>query len=164
MEGAMVVLSHGGLLPQYSAVTEDPGPSPRKRGVKQGAMMVLLGAVMVPVLGAFASFAPGRISDAFAFFAVVSAILCFVGGPLRMLYAGIFEEGAAHRPFIPQGAYAPPGPAQLNAAARVSALPPATINPAGGWRQRPQTAEIVQPPSVTDSTTRLLDKSKSKGE
>lgn len=155
MEGAMVVLSHGGMLPQYP-VTEDPEPSPRKRGVKQGALLFLLGAVLVPVLAAFASFVPGRIGLAFEFFAVVASILCFVGGPLRMLFAGIFEEGAAHRPFIPQSAYVPP---PIPPPVRVSALPPASANPAGAWRQRPQTAEMVQPPSVTDSTTRLLDKS-----
>ena len=73
-----------------------------------------------------------------------------------MLFAALFEEGAPTRQFIAPSSYAPPA---MPPAARVSALPPASVNPAGQWRPRPQTAEIMQPSSVTDHTTRLLDKS-----
>ncbi|HEY0349899.1 MAG TPA: hypothetical protein VGC60_17270, partial [Pyrinomonadaceae bacterium] len=93
----------------------------------------------------------------FAFFAAVSAVICFVGGPLRMLFASIFEEGAPPTHFTPQLYYKVP--AQAIPPARVSALPPApAVNPASQWRQRPQTAEINPPGSVTDSTTQLLDR------
>jgi hypothetical protein len=51
-----------------------------------------------------------------------------------------------------------PGPTHLESAAPHAALPPASANKAGNWRPRPQTAEIYQPPSVTENTTRLLDK------
>lgn len=71
--------------------------SPRRKGVKQGALLMLIGAVLVPLLGVFSSFAPSRIGVAFEFFAAAAAILCFVGGPLRMLFAALFEEGAAPR-------------------------------------------------------------------
>ena len=83
------------------------------------------------------------------------AILCFVGGPLRMLYAAIFEEGTHLRQFVAPTSYAPPA---IPPPARLSALPPASASPASSWKQRPQTAEIFQPPSVTDHTTRLLEK------
>jgi len=36
-------------------------------------------------------------------------------------------------------------------------LPPPPAQSALGWR-RPNTAELVNPPSVTENTTRLLDK------
>jgi hypothetical protein len=94
----------------------------------------------------------------FEFFLVLSAILCFAGGPLRMLFAALFEEGAPTRQFVVPSSYAPP-PIPPPPAAHVSALPPASVNSASQWRPRPQTAEILQPPSVTDHTTRLLDKS-----
>jgi hypothetical protein len=158
MEGAMHLLAHGGSLPQYPVAATDPKePSPRKKGVKQGALLMLVGAILVPILGVMAGFSPGRLENVFGFFCALAAIICFLGGPLRMLFAGIFEEGAPqHRQFMMPTSYVPPviGPPQ----ARVSALPPATMNPAASWRQRPQTAEIMQPPSVTDHTTRLLDK------
>jgi hypothetical protein len=157
MEGTMHLLANGGLIPQYTANEDQKVSSPRRRGVKQGAMMFLLALVLVPALGVFSSFAPGRIGTAFEFFTALTAILGFLGGALRMLFAGIFEEGAPPKSqFMMPNPYAPPVIAVPQA--RVS-LPPAAVNPgAASWRQRPHTAEILQPPSVTDNTTRLLDK------
>ncbi len=153
----MVLLAHNGMLPRYEAAGAETKSSARRRGVKQGALLMLIGAVLVPLLGIFSSFAPQRISVAFEFFAAASAILCFVGGPLRMLFAALFEEGASPRQFVMPTSYAPP--AIPPAPVRLAALPQAAATPPAGWRARPQTAEIVQPPSVvTDHTTRLLEK------
>jgi len=155
MEGTMHVLAHGGQLPQYQ-----PPPagektiSPRRKGVKQGVMLMLIGVLLVPIFGVFSGYAPGRMSNFFEFWAALTAIICFVGGPLRMLFAAIFEEGAPKYQFPAVPTYHP----SSIPPARPSALPAPPVNPASQWRQRPQTAEIMQPPSVTDSTTRLLDK------
>jgi len=151
----MHLLANGGLLPQYQPTVEPKGPSPRRKGVKQGASLMLIGAVLVPILGVMANFAPGRLENVFVFFCALSALICFLGGPLRMLYAGIFEEGAPPPRYMTPISYSP----QMLASpqARV-ALPPPAVNPAASWRQQPHTAEILQPPSVTDNTTRLLDK------
>lgn len=151
MEGTMQLLAHGGMLPVY----EPPGErtiSPRRRGVKQGAFLMLLGALIVPVFGVLSAFAPGRLENVFEFFAALSAVLCFVGGPLRMLFAAVFEEGAPATHYTQQTNYKVPP-------ARPTALPPApAANPASQWRQRPDTGEIQPRPSVTDSTTQLLDR------
>ena len=164
MEGVMHLLAHGGMLPQYQPQGEKT-ISPRRKGVKQGASLMLIGAILVPILGVMSGFAPGRLENVFAFFAALSAIICFLGGALRMLFAAIFEEAAAPSRFVPMSGYAPPtisvpplGPA------RVTALPPQSVNTAGSWAVRPHTAEIVQPPSVTDSTTRLLGKPEPEGD
>jgi hypothetical protein len=76
-----------------------------------------------------------------------------------MLYAALFEEGAPRLGIAPpHNAYAPRTlPASQPAPGRVNVLPPANVNPAGGWR-RPNTSELVGRPSVTENTTRLLDK------
>ena len=154
MEGVMHLLAHGGMLPVYQGEPGEKQISARRRGVKQGAMLMLLGALIVPIFGVMSAFAPGRLENVFAFFAAMSAIICFVGGPLRMLFAAIFEQGAPQPYQFPtQTSFAPPPLPQ----ARVSALPPQPVNDTAPWR-RPQTAEIVAPPSVTDSTTKLLDK------
>ena len=159
MEGVMHLLAHGGMLPQYQTPESPKIISARRKGVKQGASLMLIGAILVPIFGVMAGFAPGRLDNVFAFFAALSAVICFVGGPLRMLYAAIFEEAAPTSRFVPMPGYAPPtisvppvGPA------RITALPPQSVNTAGPWSARPHTAEILQPPSVTDSTTRLLEK------
>jgi len=152
----MVLLAHGGMLPRYEPTDEEKKNSPRRKGVKQGVLLMLIGAVLVPLLAVFTSFAPGRLSVMFEFFMISAAILCFAGGPLRMLYAALFEEGAASREFVVPSSYAPPAiPASPP---RLSALPPSAANPTIAWKPQPHTAEIIQPSSVTDHTTRLLEK------
>ena len=154
MEGVMHLLAHGGMLPVYQSEPGEKQISARRRGVKQGAMLMLLGALIVPIFGVMSAFAPGRLENVFAFFAAMSALICFVGGPLRMLFAAIFEQGAPQPYQFPtQNSFAPPPLPQ----ARVAALPPPPVNDTAPWR-RSQTGEIVAPPSVTDSTTKLLDR------
>ncbi|MFZ0751085.1 MAG: hypothetical protein WAM70_17105, partial [Pyrinomonadaceae bacterium] len=77
----------------------------------------------------------------------------------RMLFAGIFEEGAKPKSYMPAVSYIPPAmppPPQ----ARVSALPPPSVS-TQPWRARPDTAEIMPPTSVPDHTTKLLEKTES---
>jgi hypothetical protein len=160
MDGVMHLLAHNGLLPSYPASAGEKAGSARRKGVKQGATLMLIGAILVPIFGVMAGFAPGRLENVFAFFAALSAIICFVGGPLRMLFAALFEEGAKPQ-YVPGSSYTPP---VLPQPARVSALPPPAVN-TQPWRSRSQTAEIMQPPtSVTDHTTKLLEKSESEKE
>lgn len=150
----MHLLGHNGMLPHYPSEPADTTISPRRKGVKQGVILMLLGVLFVPIFGVMAGFAPGRIADIFAFFAAITAVVCFVGGPLRMLFAGIFEEGAKPKSYMPAVSYIPPAmppPPQ----ARVSALPPPAVG-TQPWRARPDTAEIVPPTSVPDHTTKLL--------
>ena len=92
MDGVIQLLATGGIVPAYRTSDEPVPISPRRKGVKQGATLLLLGVVLVPILGMFASFAQG--STFLEILAGLAAIICFIGGPLRMLYAGLFEEGA----------------------------------------------------------------------
>lgn len=159
MEGVMHLLGHGGMLPHYPTDPGDTTISPRRKGVKQGVILMLLGVLFVPIFGVMAGFSPGRVSDIFGFFAAITAIICFIGGPLRMLFAGIFEEAAKPKSYMPAVSYLPPAmppPPQ----ARVSALPPPSVS-TQPWRARPDTAEIMPPTSVPDHTTKLLEKTES---
>src|SRR2546422_5304487 len=74
LEGAMVLLAHGGMLPRYEPTDQEKKNSPRRKGVKQGVLLMLIGAVIVPLLGVFAGFAPPRIDVAFQFFTALAAI------------------------------------------------------------------------------------------
>src|SRR6266576_4101768 len=138
MEGTMQLLAHGGMLPVYQQPTGEKTISPRRRGVKQGALLMLLGVLIVPILGVFSSFASGRLSNMFEFFTAISALIFFLGGPLRMLFAAIFEEGAPPTHFTPQMSYKVPA---AMPPAHVSALPPPAVNPASQWR-RADTGEL----------------------
>jgi hypothetical protein len=155
LDGVIQLLSSGGMLPTYRSPDEPQPISPRRKGVKQGGILLLSGAVIVPILGVLASFSNAMFLEILVAFA---AIICFLGGPLRMLYAAVFEEGAPN-PFTAPRPYmsAQTRPPQFTPPMPQSALPPPPGQPIG-WRSRPITAELANPPSVTENTTRLLDK------
>lgn len=153
LDGVIQLLGTGGMIPVYRS-SDEPAPiSPRRKGVKQGGVLLLSGAVIVPLLGVMASFGHSAFMEVLTAFA---AIICFIGGPLRMLYAAVFEEGAPSpvRHFVP-----PPAPKpQFGPPAPQHALPVPPPRVQTSWRARPNTAELVTPPSVTENTTRLLEK------
>lgn len=155
LDGVIQLLGTGGVIPAYRTSDEPVKISPRKRGVKQGGLLLLSGILLVPILGLFASFSSSSFPQMLA---GLAAIICFIGGPLRMLYAAIFEEGAPS----PMRPYGPPMPMhvpqQFGTHAQTPALPPPPAHSPSSWRRRPNTAELVNPPSVTENTTRLLDK------
>jgi hypothetical protein len=156
LDGVIQLLSSGGILPAYQPSGEPPKVSARRKGVKQGGLLLLSGAVLVPLFGVMASYSNSAFLEILTAFA---AIICFVGGPLRMLYAAVFEEGAPNpypqaRPYMS----APAHPPQFNPhAQQQGALPPKHVQPPS-WRSRPITAELAAPPSVTENTTRLLER------
>lgn len=163
LDGVIQLLGNGGMLPVYRASDEAVPISPRRKGVKQGGVLLLSGAVIVPILGILASFGNSAFLEILL---GLAAVICFVGGPLRMLYAAVFEEPAPKA--IP--AYGPPahmqahmpshmyGPQQFGPPAQNHALPPPAVRSPSSWRSRPTTAELTNPPSVTENTTRLLEK------
>jgi hypothetical protein len=156
LDGVIQLLGTGGMIPVYHRNPDEPVViSPRRKGVKQGGLLLLSGAVVVPLFGVMASFGHSAFLEILTAFA---AIICFIGGPLRMLYAALFEEGAPR----PIGPYGPPMQRpQFGPPMQHQALPPPPVRTTGppNWRSRPNTAELPTPPnSVTENTTRLLEK------
>lgn len=161
MDGVSQLLATGGILQSYPNGEVTTERSAKWKGVHQGMILFLLGVLLVPIMGVFSAFTGGMLSEGFQMLAALFALICFVGGPLRMLYAALFEQGA---PRLATTMQQPPNAyvartlsAPQPAPGRVNVLPPANVNPAGGWR-RPNTSELVGRPSVTENTTRLLDK------
>ena len=156
LDGVAQLLNNGGLVPVYRNPDEPVAISARRKGVKQGGLLLLSGAVIVPILGMFASFTNAAFLEILT---ALAAIICFIGGPLRMLYAAVFEEGAPQpfRPYGPPPTPMPVHPQQFGPPVQRPALTPPPARAQGAWR-RPNTAELANPPSVTENTTRLLDK------
>jgi len=85
------------------------------------------------------------IDDVFAVF-ILLPVLCFVVGFARLLY-GTFREGKAPRV-----------KKDLSQQHAAFVMPPARVPPIEGFtEQRMITAEVVEPPTVTENTTRFLD-------
>lgn len=157
LDGVTAVLSSGGAMPaQFIPPVGYKQLSPRSKGVRQGAVLMLSTFLVVPVMAILTATMFHGIGHIVV---PLAAVICFVGGILRMLYALLMEDA------YPQvsgdaGAYYP-GSHQVDRPPHQAALSP-PANPAGSWRPRPNTAEIYQPPSVTENTTRLLDKEERK--
>ncbi len=150
------LLAGGGLLPSTNSIAQlNDKLSPRRQGVRRGTLLIIIGALLTPILGTIQGHTHDHLTDVLT---SLSAIIFFLGGFLRILYAAIFESPTAsvnHKTFSPSpgtplnitGAHAP----------TYAALPSqrSTHIPA---RNLPiDTGRIVSPSSVTENTTRLLN-------
>jgi hypothetical protein len=158
LEGVNAVLVSGGQLPLRTAVTGIKQQSPRSKGIRQGAMLMLSTILLVPLMAVITV----NFDLKPELFVPLTAIFFFVGGLLRILYATIMEDANATTEANNFTGYAPGGMPQVGASGHNAVLPPASVNPATDWRRRPNTAELYQPPSITENTTRLLDKDEPK--
>lgn len=156
LAGVAQLLASGGALPVAGRNETQSKPSPRQRGIRQGVLLWMIGAFLVPFFAvAIPTGGPkGNIVAA-------TAIIFFIGGLLRLLYALLFQENFACSE-SPQNslapAYAPPPATILNAPnAREAAQLPPRPSAIGLGARRVNTGELVPPPvSVTDHTTQLL--------
>ena len=158
LDGVIHLLSNGGMLPVYRGPEESKEMSPRKKGVRQGGILLLSGALVVPILGSSQATLPRRPSSRYSSPLPRSHMFCrwttedVVRCAIRRRRAkSIFSRNGQA---IHSGAKArsPIWSSMQNA------LPPPAAQSSSGWRPRPITAELVSPPSVTENTTRLLDK------
>ncbi|HEX8776161.1 MAG TPA: hypothetical protein VF735_21505 [Pyrinomonadaceae bacterium] len=137
-------LATGGSL----GVREPQAAQPllRRKGVKQGAKLMFLSGVVFPLMFALSIIvdSPGPL--------LVSFVIFFAGLAM-MLYSRLFGEDM----FPSKTSQAQAAP--LNIQSGPSAFLPSAqtpLNPFGNQKMR--TAEMVEPPSVTDHTTKLLDR------
>ncbi len=157
LDGVTAVLVNRGALPTQYVQPGYRKLSPRSKGVRQGALLMLSTILLVPLVGILGVV----ILNLPAGIVGITAVSCFLGGLLRIFYALLMEDSVAPITSEPTSEYAQPGMPQFGQAAQNSGLPPASAH-AAAWRSRPNTAEIYQPPSVTENSTRLLDKDDTK--
>ena len=129
-------------------------PSRGQRGVRKGAWLMLASLALTLVVGLLS-----RIDDDFAVLLLLP-VLCFIVGFGLVLY-GVFLAGK-RAPVVkgaaPQTHGVPVMPGQIGGTAHSPELAPPRDAPVWSFTaQRAETAEMVQPPSVAEGTTRLLD-------
>ena len=121
-------------------------PSPRRKGMKNGAKLMFLSGVLLPIF-----FGLALMVDEPAPLLIPFTI--FLAGLFYLLYSRLFLEASP----APHQAYLPP-PVRLASPAYNQALPPASASAMGNLGQnQARTSELAQPASVTEHTTRLLD-------
>jgi hypothetical protein len=135
----------GGVLAGHEEEAPLPVVSPRRKGISRGAKLIFVSVVMIPIFFGLSILADNPIP-------LMLPFTIFLAGLCIMLYSRLFGEET------PSGKIQRAQPHKLSATPESNALPPASnnwMNWAGG--QRVRTAELAQPPSVTEHTTRLLD-------
>lgn len=153
LSGVRELVASGGVAAAGSVVGAQSALSKSQKGVRRGTLMMLVSFPLALLVGLLSA-----IDDVFAVLLLLP-LLCFVAGFARLLYGVFWEERRARaKEVASQAQVAAANPAQVGAPARGTGLPPARFAPVEDFTpQRMKTAEILQPPSVTENTTRLLE-------
>ena len=150
LDGVRELLATGNLSPTLDKEDRKPRESPRRKGVRQGVMLLFICIVSVPLYGLIGK----------PVFALPPLFL--IAGLMRILYAVIFQESAPRKkkqdgplPYV-----APITTDQVGTERSGSALSPSHSMPVPVFStRRMDNAEMVNPASVTEHTTKLLDES-----
>jgi hypothetical protein len=149
--GVAHLLSTGGSLPNVGG-SEQFKQSPKQRGIRQGVFLWLIGAFIVPLLAVILPHGTpkGNIVGA-------AAIICFVGGLVRFLYALLFQQEfvSSSNQINLEPPYAPPV-SRMPGMTTAAQLPPPASTVQNAARRIDTGELITPPPSVTDHTTQLL--------
>jgi hypothetical protein len=145
LAGLAAYVAGGELTPPGETAQQAPFMTARKRGMRRGAKVMFFCAVLLPAaaLLAFEEDAPGPL---------LLVCTAFLAGLAWLVFSWLFNDNV-----LPVGKDA--RRKDLKAAGERPALGAAQFTPASLFNQQPaDTGEIYRPPSVTENTTKLLDK------
>ncbi|HEX8503081.1 MAG TPA: zinc ribbon domain-containing protein [Pyrinomonadaceae bacterium] len=145
------LLATGGAAPEQAFEAVPAPVTPRRKGARLGGKLMLSGIFLAAALGLLVEFTNGPEEPP------AIGALVFLAGLFRLIYAFIFEDGPFRRQLlrqpthVPQHQFAPPREAP--------ALPPPQGVPARAYvPPRAETSDLAYRPSVTEGTTRFLDR------
>ena len=145
LAGLAAYVAGNELTPAGAPVPRAPMMTARRRGMRRGAKLMFFSAVLLPAaaLLAFEGDAPGPL---------LLVLTAGLAGLAWLVFSWLFNDN-----IVPVGKDA--GRRDLGTAGDRAALGAPQFTPAPLFdQQRANTAEIVQPPSVTEHTTTLLDR------
>ncbi len=155
LTGVSEVVANNGLIPnQPVQIAGEIKDSPRKRGIKQGSMIMLVGMLLIVPLLAMLHIA----TDTEPYIMMFAGIISFWGGILRIIYAYMYEA-KDDIPFAYESNVGAPNilqsPAPQNFLPAEQSIPASVYAPPaqGNWMD---TNDLAQPSSVIDNTTKLL--------
>ncbi len=145
LDGLAAYVAANGQIPAGTPVPRAPVMTARRRGMRRGAKLMFICGVLLPAaaLLAFEEDAPGPL---------LLVLTAGLAGLAWFVYSWLFGDNV-----LPVGKHA--ARRDLGAAGERPALGAPQFAPAPPFnQQRANTAEIYQPPSVTENTTKMLDK------
>lgn len=152
MSGVTALIEGGGKLPELAKGSKI---SPRRKGIYQGLFIFLLSFLIVPLVALITV-----AINAEPFAVAASAIILSVGGILRVAYALMFESSEPATTGSEENAKSlgSVDPVGLRSLPKGQSIPAEAYAPPkeGAWRD---TNDLDRhPASVTDNTTKLLEK------
>ena len=136
----------GGVIDARAEAAPVALVSPKRQGIRRGAKLMFFSAVLLPIFFGLCILVDNPLPLLFP-------ISVFFSGLSLLLYSRFFVEEVAPAPS--RQALSP----RLGATLGNPSLPPASSIPASGFGgQQVRTSELAQPPSVTENTTKLLDR------
>jgi len=147
------VVSHGGYLPQLEQLNTKPPFFNKKKGVVFGSLWFIFFTMFTTAFFGILN-APDELIAILAVTGVFGAMMIIIGSLVLL-------PSSKSRLPVNAGVQPAPPPGQMHPAANQGALPPTQATPAdmygtpraGSWRD----TNDLQPTSVTESTTRLLN-------
>jgi hypothetical protein len=153
------VLAHGGFLPQLAELNKKKSIFNKKNGVIAGVFWLIIFTMLFPAMIAIAN-GPEELAGISAVLGIFGAMMTIIGS-LALL-------PSSKQYFLPPQMQPPmPNAHSLHGAGQHQALPPQQSIPASAYAS-PRTGtwkdtNDLEPSSVTESTTRLLDKEEQQG-
>jgi len=141
------LVANGGALAGFDTEGKRQ-PTPRQKGARWGSLLMIISGVLFPIVMLLTAM---KHDAAVLFFPV---LVVFLVGLARFLYAKLLQPNTPVQREIPSAAGQRMAQ-QLNSGHRPG-LPADQSVPVAVWRQPIDTSEMAQPPSVTESTTKLL--------
>ena len=152
------LVESGGYAVAATADEDARTLTPRQRGMRKGALIMVAGLTF----GILTVFLTLFKEDFFVL--MIPAALAFIIGLMRLLYGMMLEDDSARAKAAKKALASPSDKARakLNRAVAGGAqLPPARAGFAPLFaNSRADTSDMAAPPSVTESTTRLLEEDK----
>jgi hypothetical protein len=144
--GFPLAIASGGALEGFD-VEGKRQLSPRQKGVRKGALFMIISCVLLPLV----AFMAANKNDLAVLYLPV--LMVFIYGLARLLYAYLLEQDTL---MGSKTSLAGAVRSKQSSAAQRFALPPERSVPITDWRQPADTSEMAEPHSVTDHTTKLL--------
>jgi hypothetical protein len=156
LDAVAELVERGGLADERQVVADfEAGTlTPRQRGTRKGLLILVAGLIFGVIAAMLTAF-----KEDFFPLLIISAFL-MTGGVMRVLYGLLLEDDSARRKAA-KGLKASRDKSSKklkSANSRAAVLPPARSVPASLYTNgRGDTSDMAAPPSVTESTTRLLE-------
>ena len=145
LAGLTAYMAANEFAPARPQAAPEPEMTPKRTGTRRGAKLMFFSVILFPLFFGICFLVDGPAP-------LFVPLTVFTAGLVMLVYARLFGED-----LLP--VRNPAARRDLNAGVERPALGAPQFTPASLFaQQRANTAEIVHPPSVTENTTKLLDK------